>query len=136
MSRKIEDLDSRIGLTAVAFLDACKAQGLPVILTHTRRTLEEQAQLYAQGRTVPGMVVTRAKPGQSPHNYGLAFDVVFLDLSTPNPSDITWDVPGRDDEWEAIGKIGESLGLAWGGRFSRPDRPHFEHPDWKRLADV
>jgi hypothetical protein len=33
-----------------------------------RRTLEEQANLYARGRTVPGDIVTWAAPGESRHN--------------------------------------------------------------------
>lgn len=47
-----------------------------VRITHTLRTFEEQAELYAQGRTKPGKRVTNAKPGFSFHNYGLAcFDI-------------------------------------------------------------
>lgn len=39
------------------------------------RSLEEQAKLYNQGRTTPGPIVTKAKPGTSMHNYGYAVDV-------------------------------------------------------------
>jgi hypothetical protein len=28
--------------------------------------------------------------------------------------------------WDQIGAIGEAQGLKWGGRFTHPDRPHFE----------
>jgi len=30
--------------------------------------------------------------------------------------------------WVTLGKLGESLGLEWGGRWSKPDRPHFQIP--------
>ncbi|WP_177225954.1 M15 family metallopeptidase, partial [Arsenicibacter rosenii] len=48
-------------------------------LTATHRPDAEQDQLYAQGRTMPGPVVTDAKAGQSPHNFkpALALDVAF-----------------------------------------------------------
>ena len=36
---------------------------------------DEQAKVYAQGRTAPGKIVTHAKPGHSNHNFGVAFDV-------------------------------------------------------------
>lgn len=42
------------------------------------RTCQEQARLYAQGRTTPGDIVTDAKPGQTPHEFGLAVDVVLI----------------------------------------------------------
>jgi peptidoglycan L-alanyl-D-glutamate endopeptidase CwlK len=34
----------------------------------------------------------------------------------------------NDDKlWQQIGNIGESVGLAWGGRFKTfPDKPHFQ----------
>src|SRR3989304_316651 len=48
-------------------------------LTCTYRSPAEQAQLYAQGRTKPGKIVTYAKPGQSKHNVmpSNAFDIAF-----------------------------------------------------------
>ena len=34
------------------------------------RTYREQDELYAKGRTMPGSIVTKAKGGQSNHNFG------------------------------------------------------------------
>jgi hypothetical protein len=85
------------------------------------RTFAEQAALYAatidNDPSTP--VVTRAKPGDSFHQYGLAFDVVpvaYKGMKDWNPS---------GPYWAQIGMIGESLGLTWGGRWSDPDKPHF-----------
>jgi peptidoglycan L-alanyl-D-glutamate endopeptidase CwlK len=98
--------------------DRCASQGISILLTQGLRTFEEQAALYAQGRTAPGKVVTNARPGDSLHNYGRAFDIAFR---KPDGS-VTWDGP-----WSKVGAIGESLGLTWGGRWrSFPDRPHFQ----------
>jgi D-alanyl-D-alanine carboxypeptidase len=43
-----------------------------VRIVQSLRTFDEQAKLYAQGRTTTGPIVTNAKPGQSLHNYGVA----------------------------------------------------------------
>jgi len=45
---------------------------------YTLRTFKEQEAIYAQGRTKPGVIVTKAKPGLSVHNYGMAIDIVLV----------------------------------------------------------
>lgn len=46
----------------------------------TFRSPERQRNLYAQGRTAPGDIVTKARPWSSYHQYGLAVDfVLFID---------------------------------------------------------
>lgn len=120
MSSRIEDLEPQTQALCLAFLQDCEAAGLSVRVTHTLRTMDEQAHLYAKGRSIPGSIVTNAKPGQSAHNYGMAFDICFNGKSP-------WVGP-----WDMVGTIGERIGLAWGGRWKKiVDRPHFERPDWK-----
>ena len=60
-------------------------KGLRLRFAYTTRTHQEQAELYAQGRTKlfdkNGKrlgKVTNAAAGQSIHNYHLAFDIVLL----------------------------------------------------------
>ena len=128
MSRNIEDLDPRMQPLALELVGRCMAQGLPIVITQTRRTMEEQQALYDQGRVRPGKIVTQARPGQTAHNYGLAFDVAFI---IPETGEITWDEP-RSGAWYDVGRIGEGLGLIWGGRWRKfPDRPHFELANWR-----
>ncbi|MGH3053360.1 MAG: M15 family metallopeptidase [Gaiellaceae bacterium] len=103
-----------------SFLDACEAAGIPCQVAQGTRTFDQQQVVYDQGRTTAGPVVTKAKPGDSYHQYGLAVDVVptaYINLPNWNPS---------GPLWARIGAIGEGLGLTWGGRFSSPDEPHFE----------
>ena len=50
--------------------------GYEWLVTQGRRTIAEQDRPYAQGRTSPGPKVTNAKGGSSPHNFGLAVDMV------------------------------------------------------------
>lgn len=117
MSRKLTDLIPEVRVKAEAFLVEAIARGYPLLVTQTWRTAAEQAAIYAQGRTVPGKIVTNAPPGYSWHEFGRAFDVVFKQ----GARGITYDGP-----WELLGDLGEDLGLEWGGRWRKPDRPHFQ----------
>ncbi|CAP02954.1 putative peptidoglycan with LysM domain (plasmid) [Acinetobacter baumannii SDF] len=89
----------------------------------------------AQGNLSGG--VTNAGPLQSYHQYGLAIDVVSV-----RNGKITYLSDGKQSiaDSKAIGLIGESLGLVWGGRFKTkngPDYPHFElHPNGKTWRDL
>ena len=109
-SRKISDLHPIVKEQCRHFIEACAVQGVDVIITSTLRDNEAQAALYSQGRSRSGPIVTHAKPGTSAHNYGLAFDFVPV-------------VNGKAD-WQNTatfqlgGKIAESLGLEWAGRWS------------------
>ncbi len=101
--------------------------------TSTLRTFEEQDALYAQGRTKPGPVVTKARGGQSYHNYGLAIDIVLLvdkdnDGVFEKPSWDTngdFDVDGKSD-WQEIVAIFKRHGWEWGGDWRFLDLPHFQ----------
>lgn len=91
--------------------------------------MDTQQAIYEQGRTAPGKVVTNAKPGDSFHNYGLAFDVV----PRAYKSQPDWNPSG--EAWGKIGVIGKRLGLVWGGDWTKPDKPHF-HLEAAPLAEL
>lgn len=98
--------------------------GYELRVVSTRRDCAEQARLYAQGRTAPGNVVTNARGCMSWHVMGRAFDVAFV---RPNPGVA---------EWNAVGAIGESLGLVWGKNFpGLNDVPHFQNSRGLRIED-
>jgi peptidoglycan L-alanyl-D-glutamate endopeptidase CwlK len=118
------------------------AAKLPFFLFMALRTFECQDELYAQGRTKPGSIVTNARGGDSLHNYGLAADYV-LDGSLEKPG-IQWswntkadfDSDGRSD-WMRMGEIAESCGLEWGGRWKRfPDLPHVQNTYGLALVEI
>ncbi len=74
--------------------------------------------------------MTKAPPGSSWHEFGLAFDVAVL-----VDGKATW--PNDRGLWEEIGELGEALGLEWGGRFKTIlDLPHFQRRGGLTLADV
>ncbi len=86
------------------------------IITGTR-TYKEQDALYAQGRSKPGRKVTNAPAGYSWHNFGVAWDFVVFDAD----GQPQWESPLMEE----CGKIAESLGHEWGGRWTSPqDTPH------------
>ena len=62
-SRDINDLDPRVAAKCLALIDACRDAGIELIVTSTYRDNECQESLYAQGRTKPGQIVTKARAG-------------------------------------------------------------------------
>lgn len=131
-SRKIEDLHPLVAAKCRDFLAACTAAHIDVLITSTYRDSHSQAELYARGRTKPGTRVTNARPGESYHNWRVAFDVVPLRAGKP-----VWGVGGQDAIlWERVGKIGESVGLEWAGRWTRfREFAHFQFTGGLRIAD-
>jgi peptidoglycan L-alanyl-D-glutamate endopeptidase CwlK len=130
-SRKLEDLVPDIAAKANALIVHCKKVGITLLVTSTYRDYERQTALYAQGRTQPGEIVTRAKAGYSAHNFRRAFDVVPLD-SSGNP---WWKAP--EAIWQSMGEIGKLCGLEWGGDWSGfKDKPHFQDLGGNTLAQL
>lgn len=118
--RRIDGLHPEVRAVASQFVQRVEQElGIQLRVTDGFRSFDEQDALYAQGRNGnPGPIVTNARGGQSYHNYGLAFDVVEL---RPD-GNVSWDT-----DWEGIGRIGEAMGLEWGGRWTGlVDRPHFQ----------
>ena len=89
------------------------------------RSQARQDELWAQGRTKPGPVVTWVQTsgthGIQPDGYGLAVDLA------PYPSD--WnDLERVEQVSEAMFAAAKELGvtLRWGGNWDMDDKPH-EH---------
>lgn len=113
---------------ARALLHEAAKQGIKLIVTSATRTYDEQNALYAQGRTKPGEKVTNARGGQSWHNHRCAFDVTIFSGSKP-----IYESPS----YKAVGAIGQSLGLEWGGSWKTiVDEPHFQLTNGKTLAEA
>jgi hypothetical protein len=78
--------------------------GIDFIITCTRRLLKEQIELYAQGRTTPGRIVTWTL--KSKHLTGDAFDFVIMVNGKPD-----WKM-ARKDLWSKAVEFGKELGLS------------------------
>lgn len=108
-SRSLDDLLPPARAACEKFKAHCAAEGIDALITSTLRDNECQAMLYAQGRTTPGKRVTNALPGQSFHNYGVAFDFVPMTNGKPNWDDMKL--------LNRCGVIAEACGLEWAGRW-------------------
>lgn len=130
-SRKIEDLRPDLQPVALEFLRRCTAlevNGVDIIFTCTYRSNDEQAALYASGRTKPGPILTHAEPGVSAHNFTLngkpaarAFDYGVIVNGK-------YDAQGVHPAWAQAGRIAMELGLNWYGKPGAKFRemPHCE----------
>lgn len=99
-----------------------------VRITQGFRTFEEQARLYAIGRTKKGRKVTNARAGRSIHNYGFAVDICMMidgkKASWNTAKD--WDNDRISDWYECV-KIFAKYGWIWGGNWKKfKDLSHFE----------
>ena len=126
----IATLHPRVRPYARTLIEKAATQGIIIKVTSAMRTYAEQDDIYAQGRTKPGKIVTNVKGGYSNHNFGIAFDVtIFKGSDDPEKAKTpVYESPA----YKAIGAMGTDIGLAWGGNWtSIKDEPHFElRPDW------
>ena len=94
------------------------------------RSFSEQDNLYAQGRTTKGSIVTYAKGGESYHNYGLAIDVVEI-----KDGKIDW--IEQENVLPKIAPIGKKWGFEWGGDWKKiKDKPHFQMVFGKKTKEL
>ena len=108
---------------ARALVQKAAAAGITIRVLSGLRSFAEQDALYAQGRTAPGPIVTKARGGYSNHNFGIAFDVGVFEGNR-----YLADSP----KYKAVGVLGMDLGLEWGGSWKTiVDQPHFQlRPAW------
>lgn len=144
----LQDLEPETQGKMVQLMIAMQQAGHPVRpVPPITRTMDQQAELWAQGRTKPstvgclhdgetarrpvgsctehplGATVTRAQPGYSWHNFGRACDFIFV---TPDGLG-TWQGP-----YALLGQKAKELGMEWGGDFpnGQGDEDHVEyHPN-------
>jgi peptidoglycan L-alanyl-D-glutamate endopeptidase CwlK len=88
------------------------ATGFDIFVFEGLRSFDQQALRYAQGRTTPGSIITRARPGYSWHQYGCAVDLVF-------GGDGKWSWSGNYDGVERIMRVKGFESLSF-------ERPHFQ----------
>lgn len=112
----LSSLDERFRPYVEYLIAWAEYEGLRPVVTETRRSWQRQNELYAQGRTTPGNIVTNAKGGESPHQYGLAADVT---------SRFGYGTPAALTIRELARYMGFGL-ISW-------DEPHVEWPNWKSV---
>jgi len=108
---------------ARALVKKAAQHGITIKVIAGMRTYDEQNELFTQGRTKPGRIVTNARGGFSNHNFGIAFDVGVFEGAN---------YLGESPKSKAVGALGMDLGLDWGGNWKTfMDEPHFQlRPKW------
>lgn len=130
---------------AAEWLRRCAAKLCPVLVVETRRSLSVAEAYYARGREpisrvndlyraagLPAItieenqgIVTKARPGESLHCWGLALDAVPIVDGKP---DWKYDPEHPADLFDEIAHEATNLGLVWGGNWRTfKDRPHIEY---------
>lgn len=106
------------------FLQVCWKEGHNAHLSQGFRTFAEQDRLFAGG-------YSRAKGGESLHNYGIAADIVFDNDPSPgiqNP---------YVGSWDACANIGARCGLVPGHYWKTfKDSPHYEANITSKVSDL
>lgn len=103
-------------------------QNILIRVVQGLRNWNDQAKLYAQGRTTPGDIVTDAPPGHSMHEFGLAVD---CEPSLNGVSGVyIQDGVAGSPRYLSMRAIAEAEGLVSGSRWHHPvDWPHLQLPN-------
>ncbi len=129
-SRSLADLNLATRERAINFISACADQAIDILIYCTYRSPEEQDVLFSQGRFKPGRVVTNARGGESFHNFRCAFDFVPMVGGKP-----AWNDQAL---YAQAGRIAESVGLEWSGRWKGKLREtaHCQYTGGLTLAEL
>lgn len=136
MSRSLKDLTPEMQQLAAQHIAVCAEEEIDLLIYCTLRPDAAQDALYAQGRATKGTIVTNARAGESAHNPDAqgksnAYDCVPLRNGKP-----VWGSSAKEDAalWAKVGALGESVGLAWSGRWTGKLREmaHFQSKSWSK----
>ena len=73
--RDINKLDPKFKIKVLKFMNECEKQDISIFVTEAFRTYDRQLELYMQGRTKPGRIVTWTM--NSLHRERKAIDIAF-----------------------------------------------------------
>lgn len=106
LSKLYPDFKQRL----LKIMEDMKSHGFELFIVETYRSYQTQDELLA-------VKATKAKGGQSYHNFGLACDLAFR---SPEPY-------SGNHPWGLLGQAAKKQDCEWGGNFrSFPDRPHVQ----------
>lgn len=107
---------------AGAMSKECEKRGIPMFVHTAFRGRREQEKVHDLGHS-------KARFGQSPHNFGMAVDIVHYARF--------WELTRK--EWAVIGLIGKEVArrrnikIVWGGDWKFYDPAHWELAEWRNL---
>lgn len=126
VSRSLDHLSERFRPLAFELLARCIEADIHVLIVCTRRDWEDHQKNLANGTSwtkvskhLDGLLYRQAPTGSD------AIDICpFLIWQLHGLDKLQWSAD--DPVWTKLGRIGEGLGLRWGGRWSKPDLGHLE----------
>lgn len=130
----LKGLEPTFAAKVNAWRDAVSASGVIPYIYCGRRTPQEQEELYEQGRTKAGKIVTNARGfpvPQSYHCYGRAIDWVPARKVKGDGYEADWDNIQHYGIGIENGKLYQLQSLTW-------ERPHLQDAffkDWRDLAN-
>lgn len=141
-AERVAKLHPKIRDEAIMAIEAAEANfpaNIKIRIVQGLRTIEEQNALFNK---VPK--VTKAKGGQSYHNYGMAVDFALLYDKDNNGTfeELSWDASKDLDkdgiaDWNEVVNQFEILGWEWGGKWRTfKDLPHVQKTfgyTWRQL---
>ena len=101
-----------------------RKQDVPLFCLYLWRGEDEQNALFVRGHS-------KARFGQSPHNYGMAVDIIHGTKA--------YDLDRK--AWSLLGHIGKEISVqagipvTWGGDWKFYDPAHWELKNWKALRE-
>ncbi len=117
--------------SALKVIELAYNEGINAQISEGYRSNARQNQLYAQGRTRSGNVVTNARAGQSWHNHRVAVDFF---LTNNDGSKAVWNV---NADWRRVVAIAKGLGFEAGLDWtSFVDAPHLQMTGGLSLSDL
>lgn len=105
------------------FVAKAKKMDIPLYAHCIRRGRAEQTDLFVMGRS-------KAKYGQSPHNYGMAVDMLHCRFN--------WQLDKK--AWSVLGHVGgeiakqAGINIEWGGNWDFYDPAHWQLAHWKEMV--
>lgn len=123
MKRSPDDLIPEAREKCLAWKALCEKKGIRVTITETYRPQERQDELWAQGRTRPGRIVTWTR--NSRHTLRKAWDFVVLN----EDGSANWEV----EAYRAPAELAVIVGCEAGYYWSKQDCPHIQLFDKKEV---
>jgi peptidoglycan L-alanyl-D-glutamate endopeptidase CwlK len=122
-------LDLRAQEAARIFLRKVRTAGIDARLISGTRTYAEQNELFKKGRFGnPGPQVTKARGGQSNHNFGIAWDIGIFQNGK---------YLGDSPLYKKAAEAGLADGLEWGGNWiDFKDLPHYQLATGLLISEV
>jgi len=109
---ELASVEPHLSAKVLMIIDFAKQEGYNLTTVQGLRTFAQQDKLYAQRPRV-----TKARGGQSYHNYGVAVDLAFI-----VDGKISW----NDKLYRNVGRWASRAGLEWGGNWHFVDYPHVQ----------